>query len=414
MIALSLRYLRAGALAVQASSREDNDTALAAQQTAPPEESFADSLVAGLGKTPKEIPCKYFYDQEGSQLFEQICALPEYYQTRTETVLLERHAGEIAQLMGDGCRDRGIRRRRLAESAHPARYTAAVPAYSPLDISGDYLREVVSKLAAEYPALHLRPLIGDFTLPLEIAALAGNAAPRRFLPRLAPSAISAPTPPWRCCGACAPFWTGGGLLIGVDLVKDPARLHAAYNDAAGVTALFNKNLLARANRELGADFDLDAFAHYAPYNAAAHRIEMYLVSLKRQSVTLMGQRFDFAAGEAVHTEDSHKYTIESLPRDGGARRLQAAGGMDRSRTAVLAALAGKLLTFVKAQLSWPANAGHPDDTGASLSESRGPSWMARTSPAALRRTIGPALGRERFWQAVRTELKTPAIFTSTG
>jgi dimethylhistidine N-methyltransferase len=105
---------------------------------------------------------------------------------------------------------------------------------------------------------------------------------------------------------------GGGLLIGVDLVKDPARLHAAYNDRAGVTALFNKNLLARANRELGADFDLDAFAHYAPYSPAAHRIEMYLVSLRRQSVTLMDQRFDFAAGEAIHTEDSHKYTIESF------------------------------------------------------------------------------------------------------
>ncbi|HZQ39519.1 MAG TPA: L-histidine N(alpha)-methyltransferase, partial [Rhizomicrobium sp.] len=101
-------------------------------------------------------------------------------------------------------------------------------------------------------------------------------------------------------------------LIGVDLVKDPARLHAAYNDRAGVTALFNKNLLARANRELGADFDLDAFAHYAPYSPAAHRIEMYLISLRRQSVSLMGQRFDFAAGEAIHTEDSHKYTIESF------------------------------------------------------------------------------------------------------
>jgi dimethylhistidine N-methyltransferase len=105
---------------------------------------------------------------------------------------------------------------------------------------------------------------------------------------------------------------GGGLLIGVDLVKDPALLHAAYNDAAGVTAAFNKNLLARANRELGANFDLDAFAHYAPYNPMAQRIEMYLVSLKRQSVQLSGRTIEFAAGEAVHTEDSHKYSIESF------------------------------------------------------------------------------------------------------
>jgi uncharacterized SAM-dependent methyltransferase len=111
---------------------------------------------------------------------------------------------------------------------------------------------------------------------------------------------------------------GGGLLIGVDLVKDPARLHAAYNDAAGVTARFNKNLFARANRELGADFDMDAFAHYAPYNPVAQRIEMYLVSLKRQAVTIAGERFEFAAGEAVHTEDSHKYTIAAF-REMGAR-----------------------------------------------------------------------------------------------
>ncbi len=113
---------------------------------------------------------------------------------------------------------------------------------------------------------------------------------------------------------------GGGLLIGVDLVKAPARLHAAYNDGAGITQAFNRNLLARANRELGADFDVDAFAHYAPYNAAAHRIEMYLVSLKRQSVRLAGQRFDFAEGEPVHTEDSHKYTIE------GFREMAARAG----------------------------------------------------------------------------------------
>lgn len=281
-----------------------------AQQAAPPEESFADSVFAGLGKTPKEIACKYFYDQEGSQLFDRICTLPEYYQTRTETLLLANHAEEIAQLMGDDIEivefgaGASQKVRILLDTGH-------VRAYSPLDISGDYLREVVINLAADYPALTLRPLIGDFTRPLEIPALAGPSRRAGFFPG---STIGNFRPDAAMCllRRMRGMLEGGGLLIGVDLVKDPARLHAAYNDRAGVTALFNKNLLARANRELGADFDLDAFAHYAPYSPAAHRIEMYLVSLRRQSVSLMGQRFDFAAGEAIHTEDSHKYTIESF------------------------------------------------------------------------------------------------------
>jgi dimethylhistidine N-methyltransferase len=278
------------------------------QQATPAQESFADSLVTGLAKTPKEIACKFFYDQAGSQLFEQICALPEYYQTRTETMLLERHAGEIAQLMGEDIEivefgAGALRKVRILLDA------AKVRAYSPLDISGDYLKDVVVRLAADYPALTLRPLIGDFTRPLEIPELPGSPRRAGFFPG---STIGNFRPDAAMCllrrmrGQLA----GGGLLIGVDLVKDPARLHAAYNDAAGVTALFNKNLLARANRELGADFELDGFAHYAPYAPAAHRVEMYLVSLKRQSVSLMGQRFEFAAGEAIHTEDSHKYTIE--------------------------------------------------------------------------------------------------------
>lgn len=285
------------------------------QQTAPQEESFADSLMTGLSKSPKDIPCKYFYDQAGSELFEQICALPEYYQTRTETMLLARHAGEIAALMGDDVEilefgAGALKKVRILLDAAQM-HGNKLRAYSPLDISGDYLREVVIQLGCEYPALHLRPLIGDFTRPLEIPELPG--APRRtgFFPG---STIGNFRPEAAMCllRRMRGLLSGGGLLIGVDLVKDPARLHAAYNDAAGVTALFNKNLLARANRELGTDFDLDAFAHYAPYNPAGHRIEMYLVSLKRQSMTLMDQRFDFAAGEAVHTEDSHKYTIESF------------------------------------------------------------------------------------------------------
>src|SRR3569833_2424433 len=244
-----------------------------AQQAVPPEESFADSLFAGLAKAPKEIACKYFYDQEGSQLFERSCTLPEYYQTRTESLLLATHAEEIDQLMGEDIEIVEIgagasqKVRTLLDTGH-------VAAYSPLDISGDYLREVVGNLAADYHALTLRPLIGDFKRPLEIPAL---IVPSRRAGFFSLSTIGNFRPDSAMCllRRMRGMLEGGGLLIGFDLVKDPARLHAANNDRAGVTALFNKNLLSRANRELDADFDLDAFAQKTPNSPTTQRIEMY-------------------------------------------------------------------------------------------------------------------------------------------
>jgi dimethylhistidine N-methyltransferase len=172
--------------------------------------------------------------------------------------------------------------------------------YCPIDISGPYLRQVVSLLAADYPLLAMHPVVGDFTLPLTLPTLPGAVRRAGFFPgstigNFRPNAAMAMLRRMR------EMLNGGGLLIGVDLVKDPQILHAAY-----------KNLLARANRELGADFDLDGFAHYAPYNPLSQRVEMYLLSLKRQSVQLGETSISFAAGEAVHTEDSHKYTIESF------------------------------------------------------------------------------------------------------
>ena len=218
------------------------DTNLARLQTlaAPEQDSFADCLLSGLRKASKEIACKYFYDQAGSELFDAICELPEYYQTRTETALLARHAGEIAALMGEDVEivefgAGSLRKVRiLLDAAHNPR------AYTPLDISGDYLGSVVRSLAADYPALTLRPLVGDFTLPLEIPHLPGPAARRAgFFPgstigNFKPDAAMALLRRMRATLG------GGGLLIGVDLVKDPARLHAAYNDAAGITALFQE------------------------------------------------------------------------------------------------------------------------------------------------------------------------------
>lgn len=278
---------------------------------APSGNGFEEAILAGLARAPKEVPCKYFYDEAGSRLFEQICELPEYYQTRTEMALLQRHAPEIAALIGAEAEivefgAGSLRKVRLLFDAlkNPR-------AYTPLDISGDYLVDVVRTLGTDYPALTLRPLVADFTLPMAIPALPGEPRRAGFFPgstigNFEPDAAMA------LLRRIRGVLNGGGLLVGVDLVKDPRRLHAAYNDAAGITAAFNKNLLIRANRELGANFDPEAFAHYAPYSASSRCIEMYLVSLKRQSVTVGDRRIEFAQGEPVHTEDSYKYTIESF------------------------------------------------------------------------------------------------------
>ncbi len=192
-------------------------------------------------------------------------------------------------------------------------------AYVPIDISGDYLGDMAAKLMRANPDLAVRPVIADFTKPAAPADLSrarGALGSFRFDDRTNFTRVEA----LAFLERAARLLRGGGLLIGVDLVKDPAILHAAYNDSAGVTALFNKNILARANRELGADFDLDAFAHYAHYAPVAQRIEMHLVSLTDQQVTVGEQAIAFGEGEAIHTENSHKYTLD------GFRTLAASAG----------------------------------------------------------------------------------------
>jgi len=296
-----------------------SDAHLIAPVLRPAASGFADSLLQGLTQVPKEIGCKYFYDAQGSTLFDAICALPEYYQTRTEVALLRRHASEIARLIGPAAEivefgAGSLRKVRILLDALAQPY-----GYMPIDISGAYLRGVASDLAEEYPALPIHPVVADFTQPFSLPPSAEGTRRAGFFPG---STIGN----FRTDAAAAllrrmrKMLDGGGLLIGVDLVKDPQILHSAYNDAAGVTAAFNKNLLARANRELDANFNLEDFTHYAPYNPRAQRIEMYLMSLKRQTVNLNGQLICFAAGEPIHTEDSHKYSIE------GFRELAAEAG----------------------------------------------------------------------------------------
>ena len=278
-------------------------------EAAPCDEDFTDALIAGLRRTPKSIPCKFFYDAQGSLLFEKICTLPEYYPTRVELSLLRTHAKEMAAAIGPDAEivefgaGAGEKIRPLLDALDAPR------AYLPMDISGPYLKDIAARLQAEYPRLAIEPIIGDFTRDFSLPPPGGRrigffpgstignfelAEARAFL------------------GNVATMLKGGGLLVGVDLVKDPAILHAAYNDPAGVTAAFNKNLLARANREAGANFDLDRFAHYGFYNPLLRRIEIYLVSTAAQRVTICGRSFAFAEGEAIHTEYSHKYTVEDF------------------------------------------------------------------------------------------------------
>ena len=306
--------------------RESRDLAIF-RDLAPGEESFREAILIGLGKRQKEIPCRFLYDARGSALFEAICELPEYYPTRTETAILEESAAEIATLIGPGCQlvefgsgaSRKVRTL-LHEFDAPSGYVA-------IEISREPLREAADALAADFPDLPIVAVCADYTRPLDLAHF--PAAPGRRLGFFPGSTIGNFTPPEAVeflAGSRQVLGFDGAMLVGVDLQKDPAILHAAYNDAQGVTAAFNLNLLERINRELGGDFQRARFAHDAVYNEAAGRIEIYIRSLADQIVTVAGRTISFAEGERIHTEDSWKYTID------GFHRLAARAGFRPVRT----------------------------------------------------------------------------------
>ena len=272
--------------------------------------AFGRDLVAALANQPHAISPKYFYDAEGSRLFDRICELPEYYPTRTELAILQRCVGEAAQLAGPGAEivefgAGSLRKVRLLLQAFeaPARYV-------PIDISGEHLRDAAAILRGEFAGLDVQPLVADYTQDF---ALPEGGAGRRigFFPGSTLGNFS-PAEALAFLERAAQTLRGGALLLGADLVKDPHVLHAAYNDAEGVTAAFNRNLLARANRELGANFRLAQYAHYAFYNAPLARIEMHLVSRVRQDVSFCGERFTLDEGESLHTENSYKFTVDGL------------------------------------------------------------------------------------------------------
>jgi dimethylhistidine N-methyltransferase len=277
--------------------------------------SFRDDVVAGLSAPQKFLSPKYFYDAAGSRLFARICRLPEYYVTRAELALTRRHLAAIARFAGRGCQlieygsGEGVKSRLLIRAARPA-------VYVPIDISQAALDEAARRLAREFPGLRIHPLLGDFSRPIDIPV-------RRGMPSVVyfpGSTIGNLTPEEAHAFLSMSRGIAARMLVGVDLKKDPAMLHAAYNDSRGVTAAFNLNLLARINRELGADFDLRRWRHYAFYNPAEGRIEMHLVSMGTQKVALGKHRFHFASGETIHTESSYKYSLD------GFRDLAAKAG----------------------------------------------------------------------------------------
>ncbi|MEP7014147.1 MAG: L-histidine N(alpha)-methyltransferase [Verrucomicrobiota bacterium] len=279
----------------------------------PANSDFAADAVAGLSSDPRTLPCKYFYDARGAGLFKKICEQPEYYVTRTEIKILERYRHEIASDLGSNIEliglgtGAGTKTRILVEALdRPA-------VYMPVDISEKQLHESAAAFRRIFPDLEVLPICADYLQPVVLPSPRSKASRKivyfpgstigNFEPDEAAGFLR------RVAKLCGP---DGGLLIGVDLQKDPHVIEAAYNDAQGVTAEFNLNLLVRANRELGADFDLRNWRHRAIYNSIEGRIEMYLISEKAQVVHIEGRTFEFRAGEKILTEYSYKHTTESF------------------------------------------------------------------------------------------------------
>jgi dimethylhistidine N-methyltransferase len=281
--------------------------------------AFRADVIAGLSGARKAIPARWFYDHRGSELFEEITDLPEYYPTRTERSLLEAYAPEVARLAGPG---RAVVEFGSGSSAKTPLLLAAVDpsSYVPIDISGDFLRESADVLSQSFPGLPVHPIEADFMHPIALPEAIGRAPRLGFFPGSTVGNLTAPTAVDLLRAMAGTLGVGAMLLIGMDRVKDEAELVSAYDDAQGVTAAFNLNLLHRINRELDGDVPIDAFRHVARWNDAEARIEMHLEATRDVDFSVAGHRFAIGRGETIHTENSHKYDRRS------ARLLLAAGG----------------------------------------------------------------------------------------
>jgi dimethylhistidine N-methyltransferase len=281
--------------------------------------AFAGDVIDDLSQHPKRLSPKYFYDATGSELFEQITLLPEYYPTRSELSILRDRSSAISAIVPDGAA--------LVEFGAGATTKVrlllndcAFGAYVPVDISGDFLKAQADALRKDFPGLGVYPVAADFTAPFALPeSIAGMPKVGFF-----PGSTLGNFEPHEACGflrsARDILGESAQMVIGVDLEKDERVLYEAYNDKAGVTARFNLNVLVRINRELGGNFDLSAFTHRAIYNRERHRIEMHLISRKKQTVRMLGTTFAFRPGESIHTENSYKYSIArfaALARDSG-------------------------------------------------------------------------------------------------
>jgi len=277
----------------------------------PATDPFRADVLAGLSRPQKRLSAKYFYDAAGSQLFDRITELDEYYPTRTELGIMHKHAAAMAGCCGPRCLLIELGAGSLVKARLLLDRLDRPAGFVPVDVSGDHLADAARQLALDYPELPIAPVVADFTGDFPLPALPSARRvvyfPGSTLGNFEPADADALLR--RTAALVGP---GGGLLLGVDLRKDVAVLECAYDDAAGVTAAFNLNLLTRMNRELDADFDPDGFEHRAFYNPARSRVEMHLRSRVAQRVSVGGVAFDFRAGETIHTENSHKYDVREL------------------------------------------------------------------------------------------------------
>jgi dimethylhistidine N-methyltransferase len=273
------------------------------------EGEFAAAVFDGLSRPKKTLPCRFFYDARGSELFEEITRLPEYYPTRTEAQILQTHAGEMVEGFDEG----GVLiefgagsslKTEILLSRAPADLT-----YVPVDVSDSALGSAKLRLERRFPDLSVRPVVGDFSYPIEIASDLASRPRVGFFPGSTIGNLTTPDAARLLRTFKASLPRESRLLIGIDLKKEARQLVLAYNDAAGVTAEFNMNLLVRINRELGSSIDLGAFRHEAIYEPREGRIEMHLVSTIEQVVWISGRPFHFDVGERIHTENSYKYSI---------------------------------------------------------------------------------------------------------
>jgi dimethylhistidine N-methyltransferase len=302
------------------------DELVEAPNRSTPAEEFAQAVLAGFSQRPRSIPCRFFYDARGSELFEQITALQEYYPTRVETELLRANADEIAWLVGA---DRVVvefgsgSSRKTSLLLHALR---CLRGYVPIDIAAECLDEAASWLQQRHEDLRIEPLLADFTNAVTLPPLARRWSKLGFFSGSTIGNLNHQEAVEFLANASHLLGKDGLLLIGVDLKKPASSLISAYDDAKGVTAEFNLNLLVRINRELGGNFNLDRFAHEAIYDEKAGRIEMHIVSLAAQTVCVLHRDFRFAEGERIHTESSHKYSVSqfrALAKAGGWRPVEA-------------------------------------------------------------------------------------------